>query len=304
MAAAASPASHKKAAEGSAFTAVNNSPAKADVSDDALKRKRQSSPSSHKTTPRAKKKAKAEQGWQPPKHLDSWEGLAEITAVTNNEWGRLQFALLWNGGQTSMHPATLVNVKMPQTVISYYESNLVLEGSQEAEQAELSGQDDDQDSIPEVMQSDDEEEEEAPSKRAHTSSSKTKRRESASQKTPAVKPSPATTAKSSPSKAASSAKGTPTKGKARTKPKVKESYWEIEDIVDDRIRNGKKQYRVRWVGYSARHDTWVPEEHSLEDCPEAVQEYLERKAEEAAAAKENAEAAGREEFSEVGDEEA
>lgn len=38
-----------------------------------------------------------------------------------------------------------------------------------------------------------------------------------------------------------------------------ESLWEIEKIVGERMRRGRKQYKVRWKGYGVQGDTWEPE---------------------------------------------
>lgn len=147
----------------------------------------------------------------------------------------------------------------------FYEKALVLEGdSMEEELAARS----DADSIPEVMQSD-------------ASSDEDFSEPVVTKAAPPKKRAPPPSASASPE--VSKPQPSPAKGKARTKPKPKETYWEIEGIVGERMRGNKKQYRVRWVGFSAKHDSWVPEEHSLEDCPEAVEEYLDREAKKRAA---------------------
>jgi hypothetical protein len=105
----------------SAFTAVNSSPQaeEALTPEDSLKRKRVSSASSHKTTPRLKKKVKSGEAWKPPFDLESWEGLAQIDSVSRAENGELAVSLIWNDGHTSLLEASIVNVKMPQAVIQY-----------------------------------------------------------------------------------------------------------------------------------------------------------------------------------------
>jgi hypothetical protein len=35
----------------------------------------------------------------------------------------------------------------------------------------------------------------------------------------------------------------------------------VDRVVDEKIENGSKTYRVRWVGYSANDDTWEPASH-------------------------------------------
>lgn len=66
-----------------------------------------------------------------------------------------------------------------------------------------------------------------------------------------------------------SKRGRPKKGSA-SKPAKKEEY-EVEKIVEDEIRNGKKHYRIRWKGWSAKDDTWEPKA-SL-SCPEIIKAY-------------------------------
>jgi Chromo (CHRromatin Organisation MOdifier) domain len=35
--------------------------------------------------------------------------------------------------------------------------------------------------------------------------------------------------------------------------------YEVEEIVDHRIRSGRQEFRIRWKGYSAKDDTWEDE---------------------------------------------
>jgi hypothetical protein len=35
----------------------------------------------------------------------------------------------------------------------------------------------------------------------------------------------------------------------------------MEKILDERVRKGKKEYLIRWAGYSSDHDSWEPEEN-------------------------------------------
>jgi hypothetical protein len=37
-----------------------------------------------------------------------------------------------------------------------------------------------------------------------------------------------------------------------------EALWEIEKIVDSRVRGRTKQYKVQWKGYGEEHDSWEP----------------------------------------------
>ena len=42
------------------------------------------------------------------------------------------------------------------------------------------------------------------------------------------------------------------------------AIYQVERIVDERRRGGRRQYRVRWLGYTARDDTWEDEENILD----------------------------------------
>jgi len=37
--------------------------------------------------------------------------------------------------------------------------------------------------------------------------------------------------------------------------------WEVEDILDSRIRHGKLEYLVHWLGYRPHEHTWEPLAH-------------------------------------------
>ena len=52
--------------------------------------------------------------------------------------------------------------------------------------------------------------------------------------------------------------------------------WEVEEIVGTRLfgKNKKRQYQVRWKGYSQAHDTWEPEENVFAE--ELIREFKEK----------------------------
>ena len=52
-------------------------------------------------------------------------------------------------------------------------------------------------------------------------------------------------------------------------------YWEVNAIVDDRVREGIVEYKLSWVGYSELHDSWE-RENNLK-CNDLVQSYLKEK---------------------------
>ena len=55
--------------------------------------------------------------------------------------------------------------------------------------------------------------------------------------------------------------------------------WEVEAVLNHRDvaagRLQRRQYLVKWVGYSTLHNTWEPAEH-LDHAMEEVDRYLER----------------------------
>ena len=50
--------------------------------------------------------------------------------------------------------------------------------------------------------------------------------------------------------------------------------WEVEDILDSRVRRHKTQYLVKWKGYSDAHNSWEPKEHL--HAPELLSTYHKR----------------------------
>lgn len=52
--------------------------------------------------------------------------------------------------------------------------------------------------------------------------------------------------------------------------KVQETY-DVEDILDHRMRDGKTEYFVKWLGYPSNQNTWEPENHF--DSLEPIEQY-------------------------------
>jgi hypothetical protein len=54
-------------------------------------------------------------------------------------------------------------------------------------------------------------------------------------------------------------------------------YWEVNTIIDDRVREGNVEYKLSWVGYSEFHKSW--EKENKLKCNDLVQSYLKEKSE-------------------------
>jgi hypothetical protein len=52
---------------------------------------------------------------------------------------------------------------------------------------------------------------------------------------------------------------------------IPEEEWEVEAITDHRQKGKKLEYKVRWKGYTSRHDSWVKEEDM--NAPDLLQVY-------------------------------
>eukprot|EP00960_Hanusia_phi_P012193 355724-Hanusia_phi.AAC.2 len=46
-----------------------------------------------------------------------------------------------------------------------------------------------------------------------------------------------------------------------TAPQPLPDYYEVAKLLDDRVRQGVKQYLVRWKGFTSEADTWEPVAH-------------------------------------------
>ena len=50
--------------------------------------------------------------------------------------------------------------------------------------------------------------------------------------------------------------------------------YEVEEILDSRVRRKKKEYLVSWKGYTSSENTWEPESNILPGAEEALEDYL------------------------------
>lgn len=49
--------------------------------------------------------------------------------------------------------------------------------------------------------------------------------------------------------------------------------FQVSKIIDDvELKDGTRQYLVRWKGFSSKENTWEPEAHL--DCPDLIKKYL------------------------------
>lgn len=51
--------------------------------------------------------------------------------------------------------------------------------------------------------------------------------------------------------------------------------YDVETILRDRVVNGRRQYLIKWLGFSSEHNTWEDEDNILSD--ELKREYEEGK---------------------------
>jgi Chromo (CHRromatin Organisation MOdifier) domain len=59
-------------------------------------------------------------------------------------------------------------------------------------------------------------------------------------------------------------------------------FFEVEDILDGKRKNGKWKFLVLWKGYSASDNSWEPEENIL-NCEHLIQDFKNRYASKSAA---------------------
>ena len=54
-----------------------------------------------------------------------------------------------------------------------------------------------------------------------------------------------------------------------------EEEWEVEEILDSRLKNRQLQYLVKWMGTNSSENSWEPDKN-LKNAPEAIQEFHDR----------------------------
>ena len=63
--------------------------------------------------------------------------------------------------------------------------------------------------------------------------------------------------------------------KPKPLPATEDETYEVHKILSDRTKYGKKEYLVRWTGYSMHDSSWTRE--SDLSCPQKLKEYLKTK---------------------------
>lgn len=63
-----------------------------------------------------------------------------------------------------------------------------------------------------------------------------------------------------------------------------EDVYDVETIIKDRVVNGRKQYFIKWLGFSSEHNTWEDERNILSE--DLKREYEESKTSKKATKKE------------------
>lgn len=53
-----------------------------------------------------------------------------------------------------------------------------------------------------------------------------------------------------------------------------EEEYEVERILDQRVRNGIPEYLIQWKGYTSDDNSWEPTKNL--NCPDKVKEFKER----------------------------
>jgi hypothetical protein len=60
--------------------------------------------------------------------------------------------------------------------------------------------------------------------------------------------------------------------KKQTRSQQKESEYEVDKILDKRIRDGMIAYKIQWISFPASDATWEPIEN-LEKCQDMITEF-------------------------------
>lgn len=176
--------------------------------------------------------------------------------------GNVEYLVRWKGyGPDDDTWEKEKNLTSSALIIAEYKDNLPDSSADEDEENTNGNEHDDEEDKGDSV--DDDDDADTPKKKG--SAKKGKKSGSAKKETP---------------KKAAKGRGRP-KGKAGKKPKhdsdeedgeeTTEEY-EVEKIIDVHSgKQGKKEYLVRWKGFTSKDDTWEPEEHLT--CPDLIQAF-------------------------------
>jgi len=53
-----------------------------------------------------------------------------------------------------------------------------------------------------------------------------------------------------------------------------EGEYVVERVINQRVKNGKLEYLLKWKGYDEDQNTWEPSDHL--DCPDLIEDFKER----------------------------
>lgn len=65
------------------------------------------------------------------------------------------------------------------------------------------------------------------------------------------------------------------KGSSRSSENEDDGNFEVEKILDHRIKRKKREFLIHWANYDNSHDTWIMEKNL--SCPDILKEYLNSK---------------------------
>lgn len=68
--------------------------------------------------------------------------------------------------------------------------------------------------------------------------------------------------------------GYPSEAEFDSIPENEEVRYEVEQVIGHRMRRGRKEYQVKWVGYPVEQSTWQPASQLIEDgCKKSIDRY-------------------------------
>lgn len=59
--------------------------------------------------------------------------------------------------------------------------------------------------------------------------------------------------------------------------RIEEKLYEVEEIVDKKMKKGRFHYCVKWLGFDSSQNTWEPREHLPEEMIDHFEVNLKKK---------------------------